>query len=206
MERCVVMSKQLKETKIKFQQRIQQRQKDLQQLREAVATHKRSAQTALEESERIFTELICSIERSLSEVTQMIRDQEKVVASQAEELIERLEQEIKDLRRRDAELQQLSHTNNHIHFLQSFQSLSAAPGSADVPIVPFSSLSSFDKIRESVLQLKVELEDFCQEEIKKICDRVTCTNIVPKTRNGFLQYAHQFTLDPNTTAPERGRA
>ncbi|CAM4572938.1 unnamed protein product [Leuciscus chuanchicus] len=109
---------QLKETQMSFQQRIQQREKDLQQLREAVVSHKRSAHTAVEDSERIFTELIRSIERSRSEATQRIRDQEKTAVSRAEGRLERLEQEINDLRRRDAELEQLSHTQDHIHFLQ----------------------------------------------------------------------------------------
>ncbi|XDV25555.1 hypothetical protein PO909_029456 [Leuciscus waleckii] len=189
---------QLKETQRSFQQRIQQREKDLQQLREAVASHKRSAQTAVEDSERIFTELIRSIERSRSEATQRIRDQEKTAVSRAEGRLERLEQEINDLRRRDAELEQLSHTQDHIHFLQSFQSLSAPPESTDVNDSPFSSLSSFDGVRESVLQLRDKLEDFCQEELKKISDRVTFPKIVPRTRNDFLQYSHQFTLDLNT--------
>ncbi|XP_067249234.1 tripartite motif-containing protein 29-like [Chanodichthys erythropterus] len=176
---------QLKETQKLFQQRIQQREKDLQQLREAVESHKRSAQTAVEDSERIFTELIRSIERSRSEVTQRIRDQEKTAVSRAEGRLERLEQEINDLRRRDAELEQLSHTQDHIHFLQSFQSLSTPPESTDVNDNPFSFLSSFDDVRESVHQLRDKLEDFCREELKKI--RVTFTNIVPRTRNDFLQ-------------------
>ncbi|XP_048039086.1 E3 ubiquitin/ISG15 ligase TRIM25-like [Megalobrama amblycephala] len=101
---------QLKEMQRSFQQRIQQREKDLQQLREAVESHKRSAQTAVEDSERIFTELICSIERSRSEAKQRIRDQEKTAVSRAEGRLKRLEQEINDLRRREAELEQLSHT------------------------------------------------------------------------------------------------
>ncbi|KAK9976493.1 hypothetical protein ABG768_021698 [Culter alburnus] len=189
---------QLKETQRLFQQRIQQREKDLQQLREAVESHKRSAQTAVEDSERIFTELIRSIERSRSEATQRIRDQEKTAVSRAEGRLERLEQEINDLRRRDAELEQLSHTQDHIHFLQSFQSLSAPPESTDVNDDPFSSLSSFDGVRESVRQLRDKLEDFCKEELKKISDRVTFTNIVPRTRNDFLQYSHQLNLDLNT--------
>ncbi|KAK9976592.1 hypothetical protein ABG768_021797 [Culter alburnus] len=189
---------QLKETQRWFQQRIQQREKDLQQLREAVESHKRSAQTAVEDSERIFTELIHSIERSRSEATQRIRDQEKTAVSRAEGRLERLEQEINDLRRRDAELEQLSHTQDHIHFLQSFQSLSAPPESTDVNDDPFSSLSSFDVVRESVRQLRDKLEDFCKEELKKISDRVTFTNIVPRTRNDFLQYSHQLNLDLNT--------
>ncbi|XDV26125.1 hypothetical protein PO909_029909 [Leuciscus waleckii] len=190
--------KQLKATQRLFQQRIHQREKDLQQLREAVAAHKRSAQTAVEDSERIFTELIRSIERSRSEATQQIRDQEKTAVSRAEGRLERLKQEINDLRRRETELEQLSHTQDHIQFLQSFRSLSAPPESTDVNDNPFSSLSSFDGVRESVRKLRDKLEDFCKEELKKISDKVTSTNIVPRTRNDFLQYSHQLTLDLNT--------
>uniref|UniRef100_A0A9J7WZJ8 Tripartite motif-containing protein 16-like n=1 Tax=Cyprinus carpio carpio TaxID=630221 RepID=A0A9J7WZJ8_CYPCA len=190
--------KQLKETQKTLQQRIQQREKDLQQLRETVESHKRSAQTAVEDSERIFTELIRSIERSRSELIRLIRDQEKTAVSRAEERLERLEQEINDLRRRDAELEQLSHTQDHIQFLQSFQSLSAPPESTDGNDDLFSSLFSSDALRESVHQLRHKLEDFCKEELKKISDRVTLTNIVLWTRKDFLQYSRQLTLDLNT--------
>ncbi|XP_048011474.1 tripartite motif-containing protein 16-like [Megalobrama amblycephala] len=180
---------QLKEMQRLFQQRIQQREKDLQQLREAVESHKRSAQTAVEDSKRIFTELVPSIER---------RDQEKAAVSRDEGRLERLEQEINDLRRRDAELEQLSHTQDHIHFLQSFQSLSAPPESTDVNDDSFSSLSSFDDVRKSVRQLKDKQEDFSKEEFKKFSDKATFTNIVPRTRKDFLQYSHLLTLDLNT--------
>ncbi len=73
-------------------------------------SYQRSAQTAVEDSERIFTKLI-----------RLIRDQEKQAVSRAEGRLERLEQEINDLRRRDAELEQLSHTQDHIQFLQVTQ-------------------------------------------------------------------------------------
>ncbi|XP_073686759.1 tripartite motif-containing protein 16-like [Garra rufa] len=78
------------------------------------------------------------------------------------------------------------------------QSLSAPPESTDVNDDPCSSVFSFDDLRESVHQLRDKLEDFCKEELKKISDRVTFTNIVPRTRNDFLQYSHQLTLDLNT--------
>ncbi|XP_073690509.1 tripartite motif-containing protein 16-like [Garra rufa] len=189
---------QLKEMQSSFQQRIQQREKGLQQLIEAVESHKRSAQTAVEHSEKLFTELISSIERNRSEVTQMIRDQEKTALSRAEEQLEQLELEINDLRRRDAELEQLSHTQDHIQFLQSFQILSAPPDSADVNDDPFSYLITFDDLRESVCQLRDKLEDFCKEELRKISDRVTLTHIVPKSRKDLLKYSHQLTLDLNS--------
>ncbi len=72
----------------------------------------------MEDSERIFTELIRSIERSRSEVMQMIRDREKAEVRRAEGPLEQLQQELDDLRRRDTELEQLLHTDDHIRFLQ----------------------------------------------------------------------------------------
>ncbi|XP_026135233.1 E3 ubiquitin/ISG15 ligase TRIM25-like [Carassius auratus] len=187
--------KQLKETQKTLQQRIQQREKDLQQLREAVESHKRSAQTAVEDSERIFTELIRSIERSRSELIRLIRDQEKTAVSRAEERLERLEQEINDLRRRDAELEQLSHTQDHIQFLQSFQSLSAPPESTDGNDDLFSSLVSFDDLRESVHQLRDKLEDFCKEQLKKISDRAG------GHYHALSQFTPPFALAPIITNP-----
>ncbi|XP_026074426.1 tripartite motif-containing protein 16-like protein [Carassius auratus] len=205
----------LEERKRKFQQRIQQREKDLEELREAVESHKRSAQTAVEDSERIFTELILSIERSRSELKQRIREREKAAVSRAEGLIYRLEQEIDDLTRRGAELEQISQTHDHNKFLKSFQSLAVSPESADEPNITVSSLLSFDEVRNSVSQLKEKLEDFCREEIDKIPGRVTYVEIIPtnepKIREEFLQYSSRFTLDPNAVnkhlcLSERNRA
>nr|XP_055059425.1 tripartite motif-containing protein 16-like protein [Misgurnus anguillicaudatus] len=188
--------KEMNETQIKYQQRIQESQKKLQELRDAVETHKRSAQTAVDDTERIFTQLIQTIERRRSEVIQLIRDQEKTAVSEAEGLLKRLEQEIDDLRRRDAELEQLSHTDDHIHFLQSFQSLSVPPGSSDSLSITVSSLISFDDVGKSVSHLREKLEDFCREEIEKIFDKSKAPE--PETREQFLKYYHHFTADPNT--------
>ncbi|KAL0198823.1 hypothetical protein M9458_007363, partial [Cirrhinus mrigala] len=74
--------------------------------------------TAVEDSERIFTELIRSIKKRHSEVKQLIRDQERAAVSQAEEQLEKLKDEIDELRRKDAELKLLSETQDHIYFLQ----------------------------------------------------------------------------------------
>ncbi|XP_048050140.1 E3 ubiquitin-protein ligase TRIM47-like isoform X4 [Megalobrama amblycephala] len=173
-----------------IQQRIQQREKDLQQLREAVASHKRSAQTAVEDSERIFTELIRSIERRRSEVIQLIRDQERAAVSRAEERLERLEQEINDLKRRDAEMKQLSQTQDHVHFFQSLSSVSLS-GSTDGFTV--SSHLSFDEVVKSVSQLRDKLQQFCSEETEKISGRVKTVQVILapeyQTREEFLQYS-----------------
>ncbi|XP_064190373.1 tripartite motif-containing protein 16-like isoform X13 [Anguilla rostrata] len=190
--------KQLGATQSKFQQRIQEREKELQDLRQAVQSLKRSAQAAVEDSERIFTELIRSIERRRSEVKELIRDQEKAEVSRAEGLLEQLEQEIAELRRRDAELEQLSHTEDHIQFLQSCQSLCVPPGPGDFPSITVSPLVSFEALRKSVSELKERLEDVFQAELSKISITVEKVHNEPWTREDFLKYSCQLTLDPNT--------
>ncbi|KAJ8245741.1 hypothetical protein COCON_G00235270, partial [Conger conger] len=148
----------------------------------------RSAQTAVEDSERIFTELIRSIERRRSEVKELIRDQEKAEVSRAEGLLERLEQEIAELRRREAELEQLSHTEDHIHFLQSCQSLCAPPGPGDLPSITVSPNVSFEAVRKSVSELKERLEDVFKAELVKVSGRVEEVSVLePQTRQDFLQ-------------------
>ncbi|KAK3510526.1 hypothetical protein QTP70_009116 [Hemibagrus guttatus] len=68
---------ELKEEQIKSQKRIQEKQKKVQELKQAVEKIKSCAQTAVEDSERIFTEMISSMEKKRSEVTKLIRAQEK---------------------------------------------------------------------------------------------------------------------------------
>ncbi|XP_067308628.1 E3 ubiquitin/ISG15 ligase TRIM25-like [Pseudorasbora parva] len=194
--------KLLEGTQKHFRQRIQERQKEIEELREAVESHKRSAQAAVTDSERIFTELIRSIERSCSEVTQLIRDQEKVLLSQAEERLKQLEQEIDDLRRRDAELEQLPHTDDHIHFLQSFQSLSDPSASTDSLSLTVSSRLSFDDLRTFASQLEGKLQRAFKEEKENLCRIVRYIEVIPtpeyKSREEFLQYYQRFTLDSNS--------
>ncbi|KAG9335668.1 hypothetical protein JZ751_004320, partial [Albula glossodonta] len=195
--------KQLGATQSKFQRRIKEREKKLQDLRQAVQSLTRSAQTAVEDSERIFTELIRSIERRRSEVKKLIRDQEKAEVSWTKGLLERLEQEIAELRRRDAELEQLSHTEDHIHFLQSCLSVSAPPGPGDSSSINVNPYHSFKAVRKSVSELKERLEDVCNRKLVKISETVKEIHILePRTREDFLQYSCRLTLDPNTVHRE----
>ncbi|KAJ8337011.1 hypothetical protein SKAU_G00382310 [Synaphobranchus kaupii] len=205
-----------KQLQARSQQRIQEREMELQDLRQAVESLTLSAQAAVEESEEIFTELISSIERRRSEVKELIRDQE----SRAVGLLERLEQEIAELRRRDAELEQLSHTEDHVHFLQCCQALIVPPGCGDSPRITIDPDASFGFVRSSVSHLKEKVEDFCKRELVQISQTVKRVNIEkipecstsplmqgirpaqPRTRAEFLQYSWQLTLDPNTAHKE----
>lgn len=76
---------------------------------------------AVEENERSFTELIRSIEMRQCTVKELILAQEEAAVKKVNTFLERLEQEISNLKSRDAELQhleQLSQAENDIYFLQ----------------------------------------------------------------------------------------
>ncbi|XP_048856928.1 tripartite motif-containing protein 16-like isoform X2 [Brienomyrus brachyistius] len=196
------IQKQMGETQREFQQRIQMREKELQELREAVGSITTSAQSAVEESERIFTEIISSIERRRSEVTKLIRDQEKAAVSQAEGDMERLKLEIDELKRRHSELEQLSHTEDHIHFLQRRQALPVTPEAGFGPRISVCPRSDFGNLRKAVSELKDQLENVCRMKMAEIHHPVTKDTVlpvlVPRTRAEFLLYSCQLTLDPNT--------
>ncbi|XP_046729631.1 tripartite motif-containing protein 16-like [Silurus meridionalis] len=203
---------ELKEEQMKFQQRLQEKQKKVQELKQDVNIIKLSAQTAVDDSEKIFTEMISSMEKKRSEVMELIRDQEKAELSGAERLLEQMEQEISDLQRRITELEQLSHTHDHIHFLQEIKVLVSRHQSpkTDRPNVPADvcedSLSinvniSFDAVRKSLSEMKKRLEEFCQEELIKIREHAENIQILlsePTSRDEFLKYFCDLTLDPNT--------
>lgn len=70
-----------------------------------------------EDSEKICTKLLRSIERRHIEVKDLLRAEERAALAEAEGLLERLEQQTEETRRKEAELEQLSHTDDHIHFL-----------------------------------------------------------------------------------------
>ncbi|XP_036412473.1 tripartite motif-containing protein 16-like [Colossoma macropomum] len=190
---------QLGEPKKKSLQRILEREKELAELQRAVDTHKRCAQAALQESEKIFDEMIRSIEQRRSEVQDLIKAQEKVAVSRAEVFLKQLEEEIAELRKRDEELQHLSLVEDHIHFLQRFVVLSAPPGTSDLPTITVSSAHTFDDVAKSVIQLKKCVDDFCKEDMEKITTKVKQIQILtPMTREEVLQYFCDLTLDYNT--------
>ncbi|KAJ8355379.1 hypothetical protein AAFF_G00059150 [Aldrovandia affinis] len=134
-----------------------------------------------------------------SEVKELIRDQEKAAVSRAERQLEWLEQEIAELRRREAELEQFSHTEDDIHFLQSCQSVCAPPGPGDLPRITVNPHVSFEAMSKHVSELKERLEDICKGEFVKITQTVNNVHILePRIREDFLQCESVIKPDPNT--------
>ncbi|XP_078028742.1 tripartite motif-containing protein 16-like [Epinephelus lanceolatus] len=187
----------------RIQQRVQDREKDVKVLQQRVETINLSADEAVRDSEKIFTDLICLIEKRSSEVKQQIRSQQKTQVSRAKELEEKLQQEITELQRKDTELEKLSRTEDHLHFLNNYPSLSRLSGSEDVPSMDISPLCSFKDVTAAVSKARDKLQAVLSEEWTKISLAVTEVDVLlpqaePRTKAEFMRYSHQITLDPNT--------
>lgn len=70
------------------------------------------------ESMEVFSTLVRSMERSQAELVEMIRRKQAEAERRAERLITELELEITMLERKRSEMEQLSHTDDHLHLLQ----------------------------------------------------------------------------------------
>ncbi|XP_024655641.2 tripartite motif-containing protein 16-like [Maylandia zebra] len=196
--------RELEVSRQNIQQRIQDREKDVKLLQHDVEAINQSADQTVEHSEKIFTELIHLIQKRSSDVKQQIRSQQETEVSRVKELEEKLEQEITELKRKDAELKQLSHTEDHIQFLHNYPSLSALSESTDSSSINIRPLSYFEDVTAAVSEVRDKLQDILREQWTNISLTVTEVDVSlsdppePKTRAGFLKYSCEITLDPIT--------
>lgn len=186
----------------KVQQRIQDREKEVKALQKRVEAINLSADEAVRDSEKIFTELIRFIEERCSEVKQQIRSQQKTEVWRAKELEKKLQQEITELQMRDAELQKLSHTEDHLHFLNNYPSLSHLRESEGLIITDTPPLCSFEGVTAAVSEAKDKLHAVLREEWPKISLAVAEVDVLlpqaePKSTED-LNYSRPLKVDPNT--------
>ncbi|KAL0166885.1 hypothetical protein M9458_038729, partial [Cirrhinus mrigala] len=109
---------QLMETQKNTKQMIQDRVKEIQDIKHSAEVRKKNKEKEKAVHVELFTDLIRSIERCQTELLEMMEEQQKAAEKQEQELIEKLEQEITELKMRNTELEQLSHTEDHLHLLQ----------------------------------------------------------------------------------------
>ncbi|KAG2465950.1 TRI25 ligase, partial [Polypterus senegalus] len=110
--------KQLGVTLSDIKRRVEEREKTLKETRRMMEEMKMAVKREVEENEKSFTALIRCIEEAHRKLTERIREEEKKETGNAEQIMERTEKEIEELKRREAELTELSETKDHLQFLQ----------------------------------------------------------------------------------------
>ncbi|XP_030292030.1 tripartite motif-containing protein 16-like [Sparus aurata] len=199
--------RELEGSRHNIQQRIQDREEDVKLLQQEVEAINGSADKAVEHSEKIFTQLIRLMEERRFDVKQQVRSQQETEVSRVKELQEKLEQEITELKRKDAELKKLSHTEDHNQFLHNYPSLSALSESTHSSSIKIRPLKYFEDVTAAVSEVRDKLQDVLRETWTNMSLIVTHVDVLlspsePKTRADFLRYSCEITLDPNTANPE----
>ncbi|XP_008395132.1 tripartite motif-containing protein 16-like [Poecilia reticulata] len=201
--------RELEERRGNIQQRIQDQEKDVKLLQQEVEAINHSADKTVEDSEKIFTQLIHLLQKRSSDVKQQIRSQQETEVSRVKDVQEKLEQEISELKRKDAELEQLSHTEDHSQFLLNYPSLPALRESTHSSSINIRPLRHFEDVTAAVSELRDKLQDVLRDSWTNISLMVTEVDVLlsepePKSRAGFLKYSCEITLDPNSTHTQLG--
>ncbi|XP_053189695.1 E3 ubiquitin-protein ligase TRIM39-like [Scomber japonicus] len=180
---------ELGKTEAEIQEMIQKRQLKIEEIKHSVDLSEEAADREKAEGVQVFTALKESVERSLNELIETIEETQRTTEKQAEDFIKELEQEISELKKRSSEVEKLSHSEDHLHLLQNFPSLKAAPSTKDwtgVSVRPPS-------YEGTVVKAVAQLEETLSKQMKKLFEAEL---------KRLQQYAVDVTLDPVTAHPQ----
>ncbi|XP_052450479.1 E3 ubiquitin-protein ligase TRIM39-like [Carassius gibelio] len=180
---------QLLQTQTDVQQMIQNRMKKIQEIQLSVEERKRNTEKEKSSRNQLFTDLIRSIERCQSELLKMMEEQQKAAEKQAEDLIKELQQEMTDLKKRNTELEQISHTDDHLHLIQMFSSLFSRPHTKNWTEIRIDSDVNVYSVNRALIQLEKTLDG----RINK--------NTGQTGLKCLQKFAVDVTLDPDTAHP-----
>uniref|UniRef100_A0A673ITE5 E3 ubiquitin-protein ligase TRIM39-like n=1 Tax=Sinocyclocheilus rhinocerous TaxID=307959 RepID=A0A673ITE5_9TELE len=118
--------------------------------------------------------------RSESKLLKMMEEQQKAAEKQAEDLIKELQQEITDLKKRNTELEQLSHTDDHLHVIQVCQHL--RPHTKNWTEICIDSHMDVLPLHSALIRLKKTLDGILNEKLRQIVD----VTLDPDTAHRYL--------------------
>ncbi|XP_055020560.1 E3 ubiquitin/ISG15 ligase TRIM25-like [Boleophthalmus pectinirostris] len=173
-------------------QNLQHKETDLKRLQQEAQDIRRSAQTAVQRSGDSFTQMALLLDKRRSEVEQQIRSQEQTQLSRVQELQDQLQQDVRGLKRSLSELDTLALTQDHNQFIQVYTSLSPHTQSTETHTIHTGDRSYFEEVTRAVSKLR----DTLQLTLSPV--QVLLPPAEPSSRDDFLQYSTEITLDPNT--------
>ncbi|XP_053189688.1 E3 ubiquitin-protein ligase TRIM21-like [Scomber japonicus] len=178
---------ELGKTEAEIQEMIQKRRLKIQEIKHSVDLSEEAADREKAEGVQVFTALMESVKRSLNELIETIKEKQRTTEKQAEDFIKELEQEISELKKRRSEVEKLSHSEDHLHLLQNFPSLKAAPPTKD-----WTEVSVRPPFEGTVVKAVAQLEETLSKQMKKLETEL----------KRVQQYAVDVTLDPDTAHPD----
>ncbi|XP_070711565.1 E3 ubiquitin-protein ligase TRIM21-like [Pempheris klunzingeri] len=181
---------ELGKTEAEIQQMIQKRRLKIEEIKRSADLSQEDADRVIAEGVQVFTSLKERVERGQAELINTIKEKQERAEKQAQAFIRELEQEISELMKRRTEVEQLSRSEDHLHLLQSVQTLNTnqPPATRDWTEVSVPPPSYEGTVRRAVAQLEQDLSKEMKKLIKAELRRVQ-------------KFAVDVTLDPDTANP-----
>ncbi|XP_070694704.1 E3 ubiquitin-protein ligase TRIM21-like [Pempheris klunzingeri] len=177
----------------KMEEMIQGRLQKISEINQTVELSRGNAQSEIEESLQVFDKLLHFVQRGKAEVVEMISAKQRHVENRAGGLITELQQEIDELRRTSAELEQLSRAEDDIFLLQSFPAFSTLPATKGWSDTRLEGALYVGTVRRAVRKVACQLEEAVKADVKRLCE-TECQRA--------QQCAVDVTLDPDTAHPK----
>ncbi|XP_037327916.2 E3 ubiquitin-protein ligase TRIM39-like [Pungitius pungitius] len=174
---------QLKKTEAEIQQMIQKRRLKIQEIKQSVDLSEEDAGREKAEGVQVFTDLMESVGRGLKELLKTIEEKQETTKKQAEAFIRELDQEISELMKRSAEVEQLSLSEDHLHLLQS-SNIHQPPPTKD-----WTEVRVCPSYEGTVVRAVSQLKETLSEKMKKVLEAEL---------KRVQMFAVDVTLDPET--------
>ncbi|XP_048041711.1 E3 ubiquitin-protein ligase TRIM47-like isoform X2 [Megalobrama amblycephala] len=175
--------KLLMNQKIAVQQKIQDKMRKIKEIRHSTRFNKQAKEKEIEENIKFFKDIF---ERSNAEVLDLTEKKHKDTERRGEELIRGLDEEIKELKRRQTELEQLS---NPVDFTQIINLLCSPICTKHSKNICISAHEHGGILRKTISWLQSVLDEKMRET-------------VGRELRSIQRYAVDVTLDPDTAYPE----
>lgn len=170
------------------QQMIHDRLQKVEEIKHSVELSKQNSVRDMQESGMVFSTLFQAMKKCQLELEERIQRTQAAAERRAEMLISDLQREISELQRRQSELEQLLHTEDHLHVLQRFPAVSSATSFRSCSDISVHADTCLGSVRRAVASIEQQL----QSELKKLSFREYET---------MQKYAADVRLDPRTANP-----
>ncbi|XP_018526461.1 E3 ubiquitin-protein ligase TRIM39 [Lates calcarifer] len=172
------------EAKANIQKLIQSQSEKIAEVENSLDASQIEIEKEKEATIQVFTDLIRSIQRSQAEFIEAIEERHRATKEKAAAFLRELRIEITELESRSSQLEQLSQSEDHYHFLQSFPTL-CSPLNKDSTSTGVHIDLCFEAMRRAVTLL-IQRVDEIMEDVPEI------------NMKRMREHALDLTLDPDT--------
>ncbi|XP_043100055.1 nuclear factor 7, brain-like [Puntigrus tetrazona] len=175
--------KLLMNKKIAVQQKIKDKMRKMKEIKHSLRFNKQAKEKETEENVKFFKDIF---DRSSKELFELTEEKHKDTEAQGEKLIRELDKDIVELKRRQTDLEKLSHPMDFTQIISLLHNYKCTNPSNDISI---SSLEHGGILRKTISHLQSVLDEKMRETVGR---ELRC----------IKHYAVDVTLDPDTAHPE----